>query len=802
MHVTFDWLREFVDLGEISPEEYSDKMTMSGSKVESIQVLGNEITNVVVGKITAVDPHPQADKLVICKVDVGDDEVVIVTGAKNVAPGQLVPVALPGATLTGGMKIGVSDLRGVESSGMLCSAGELGMNADLMSKEDTEGIYIIKEEVAVGTDAKSILGLEDVIVEFELTANRPDCQSIIGMARETAATLDEHLVLPVVEVDDTQGEGSIEEYLAVQVDNPLGCPRYKARMMRVIKNQPSPMWMQNRLLHCGIRPINAIVDVTNYVMLETGQPLHAFDYSKLGSKTILVRNAKEKETIVTLDGNERVLSAKDLVITNGEVPVAIAGVMGGENSDIEMDTERIVIEAANFDKNYVRNTSKRLNFRTDSSSKFEKGIDPELAGLAADRAAQLLMDMGVCQLIKGELDIYKGSKEQKEITVNAPWVNQFVGIDLDIEDMASYLEKLDLIVDVDGEDLLIKVPSFRQDLEIKEDIAEEIARLYGYNNIPNSIISGTATEGGRTKKQNYELSLKKLLTSKNFYEILTYSFTSENKLMDLNIDQDHSWMKNAISLINPLGEENRLMRTTLFAGLLPVVSHNYNRNIAEGAFCETAVVYEKAEQADQLPKETKKLSLGMYGSADFFAMKGIIEVLLEKSRISAAGVKFVRGENPMFHPNRHARVLVNGEEIGIFGEVHPKVVSAYDLPRRTYAAELNLELLFAQASDAIQFSELPKYPGVHRDLALLADEGIPAGDIEEVIVKNAGDLLKDVELFDVYQGEQIQAGKKSLAYALYFQAKDRTLTEPEIKEQIDAVLAACLKELNVVIRDA
>ncbi|QSX08953.1 phenylalanine--tRNA ligase subunit beta [Alkalibacter rhizosphaerae] len=802
MHVTFNWLKDYVDMEGMSPKEYSDRMTMSGSKVESVVDVGKEISKVVVGRILKVEPHPQADKLVICQVDVGDKELTIVTGAKNVAPAQLIPVALPGATLIGGMKIGVTDLRGVESSGMMCSAGELGMNTSLMSKEEIDGIYIITDEVPVGTDAKPILGLDDVVVEFELTANRSDCQSVIGMARETAATFDEHLVLPVVEISENDGTGSIQDLLSVEVDDPQGCPRYTARMMNVVQNGPSPLWMQHRLLHCGIRPINAIVDVTNYVMLETGQPLHAFDYDKLGSKTILVRNATEGEPVVTLDGNKRILSNQDLVITNGIEPVAIAGVMGGENSDIEDTTSKIVIESANFDKNYVRNTSKRLNFRTDSSSKFEKGIDPELAGFAADRAAQLLLDMGVCQLIKGKLDVYTEAPSKRRIVVDGPWVNRFVGIDLEIDKMASLLERLDLDVEVQGNDLMIEVPTFRQDLEIKEDIAEEIARLYGYNNIPNTIISGTATEGGRTKRQRFELDLKQVLTDKNFYEILTYSFTSENKLMDLNIGSDHSWMADAIPLLNPLGEENRLMRTTLFAGLLPVISHNFNRNIPEGSFYETAVVYEKGSSNAKLPVETKKMSLGMYGETTFFDLKGIVEMLLEKSRISMQSVSFEKGDHPMFHPNRHALVHVNGKEIGIIGEVHPKVVKTYDLPKRTYVGELDLDVLFENGTGEIRFEELPKYPGVHRDLAFLADEGIPAGDIAKVISDNGGTLLKEVELFDVYQGAQIQSGKKSIAYSLYFQATDRTLTEPEIKEQMDRILEACQEELGLVLRDA
>lgn len=801
MHVTFEWLKDFVNLGEISPLEYSDKMTMSGSKVEAVDLPGEGITNVVVGLITEITPHPQADKLVVCTVDVGNEVLTIVTGAKNVEVGQRVPVALPGATLHGGLSIGVSDLRGVESSGMLCSAGELGMNTSLMSKEDVEGIYIIPDSFPLGMDAKPILGLNDVVVEFELTSNRPDCHSVIGMARETAATLNELLVLPIVEIDEEAGEESIEEYLTVEVENTKGCPRYTARMMNVVNNGPSPMWMQHRLLHCGIRPINAIVDVTNYVMLESGQPLHAFDYEKLGSKTILVRSAKDQEEIVTLDGNRRTLSSQDLVITNGSQPVAIAGVMGGENSDIEAGTKRIVIESANFDKNFIRATSKRLNFRTDSSTKFEKGLDPTLAGYAVDRAAQWLLDLGVCQLIQGKRDVDSSQVDEKVIRVHGPWVNTFVGIELSMDEMAELLERLDLVVEVERDDLVIQVPTFRQDLQIKEDIAEEIARLYGYNKIPNTIISGTATEGGRSQKQRYELSLKQLLTHKNFYEILTYSFTNERKLMDLNIQGDHPWLLQTVSLVNPLGEDNRLMRTTLMPGLLGVISHNFNRNAPEGSFYETAVVYEKGDE-NSLPIETKRLSLGMYGSGDFFDMKGILESIFVKSRISERSIVYQKIQHSTFHPNRHSAIFVEDEEIGVFGELHPKVVKAYDVPKRTYVAEINLDKLYQLSTKNVHFTDLPKYPGVHRDLAFLAEEEIPAGDIQREILQLGGELLKDVQIFDVYQGAQIMAGKKSIAYSLYFQALDRTLTEPEIKECMDLILEGCREKWNLVLRDA
>ncbi len=802
MHVSLEWLKEFVDIGDIDPVRYCDEMTMSGSKVESLDILGEEIEKVVVGKIIKIESHPQADKLVICQVDVGDQTLQIVTGADNIKQGDKIPVALPGAKLVGGLKIKKTKLRGVESTGMLCSAGELGMKTSLMPKEETEGIFIFKEDYKLGMDAKPLLGLDDIIVEFELTANRPDCHSIIGMARETSATFDRHLLMPVIDIDDNSGVGKIDEKLSVEILDTQACPRYVARMMNVKSIGPSPAWMARRLLNCGIRPINVIVDVTNYVMLETGQPLHAFDYAKLGSDKIVVRSALKGEKTTTLDGSERILDEDALVITNGDIPVAIAGIMGGENSEIGSDTETIVIESANFEKNRIRNTTKKLNFRTDSSTKFEKGIDPELAGLAADRAAQLLIELGACELINGKIDAYVNKPDTKEIKVESNWVNEFIGIDITVEEMTEYLERLELAASIEGGVITVKVPTFRQDLDIKEDIAEEIARLYGYNNIPNTVISGTATEGGRSLSQKFENDVKDTLVNNNLYEILTYSFTSRNKLMDMNLSSDDDLLNDSIELINPLGEENSLMRTTLLPGMLQVISHNYNRNLTEGAFFEFAVKYKNAGDRDCLPVETKSLSLGMYGEKDFFSIKGIVELIMEKARIPSQRVEYLKGALPTYHPNRNAIIVVEGQEIGYFGEVHPKVCKNYDLPAKTYCGELNFKKIFELSNKEIKFEELPRYPGILRDLAFLAEEMLPARKIEDTIRKNGGNLLKDVVLFDVYQGSQIQKGYKSMAYSLYFQARDRTLTDDEIRAVMDKILDSCKNELGISLRDA
>lgn len=797
MFTSFNWLNDFVEIDNLQMKDFEEKMTMSGTKVEGIEELGKEVTNVVVGKILSIEKHPDADKLVVTKVDVGDEVIQIVTGANNISEGDYIPVAKVGAKLID-LKIKKSKLRGIESCGMMCSAGELGMNTSLLHKEDTDGIYILKEEYPLGSDVKPILGLDDKIVEFELTANRSDCLSLIGIAREVSATFDRHLVTPIIEVHET--EEKIEDYLKISIEDEELCPRYAARMIKVNKIEPSPDWMQRRLLNSGIRPISNIVDVTNYVMLEMGQPLHAFDYNKLNTGEILVRRAHKGEKLTTLDGIDRDLTEDMIVITNGKEPVAIAGVMGGANSDIDENTKMVVIEAASFNKKSVRLTGRKLGLRSESANRFEKGVDPNLATAAADRAAQLLEEMGAGTVLQGKVDVYPKKAEPITIEVDADWVNKLVGIQIPVDKMKEYLDRLFLNVEVSGNKLLVEVPTYRQDLEIKEDIAEEIARIYGYNNIPNTIMKGVTTKGGRNKKQVFELEIRNALRFKGFYEILTTSFTGMSRLTALNITPEDS-LFNGVKIINPLGEENSIMRPTLLPSMLQVLSHNYHRSVSEAMLFEIATVYGNIEDlGKQLPNEEKKLCLGMYGDKDFFTIKGYVELLLEKLRINEE-IEYTRLNHPSFHPGRAAILLIENKEVGIIGELHPTVVENYDLPQRVYVCELNIERLFDLSNEEIAFTELPKYPEMTRDMALLVKEEITAKEIQDIIKVNGKSLLEDVKIFDIYRGEQIPEGHKSMAYSLVFRAKDRTLIDGEVNEiftkiteEIEAKLGAKLRE--------
>ncbi|MFZ7131063.1 MAG: phenylalanine--tRNA ligase subunit beta [Eubacteriales bacterium] len=794
MIVSLNWLKEFVDIEDIDSDDLCEKMTMSGTKVEGIERLGENISNVVVGKIVSIEKHPDADKLVVTKIDVGNETLQIVTGADNIHEEDYVPVALVGSSLQD-IKIKKSNLRGVESCGMLCSAEELGMNTSLLSKEDTVGIYIFKKAYPLGCDVRPLLGLDDQVIDFELTANRPDCMSVIGIAREVSATLNRHLILPIISVKENRN--NIREHLKITIQDEDLCPRYVTRMLKVKKIEPSPQWMQQKLLNSGMRPINNIVDVTNYVMLEMGQPLHAFDYDKLITNHILVRRAQEGEKIITLDSVERNLDGNMLVITNGTIPVGIAGVMGGENSEIDNKTKMIVIESACFDKKATRYTGKKLGLRSEAENRFEKGVDPDLADLAADRAAQLLQELGAGEVFRGLIDIYPQQAKKKVISVDPEWMNAFIGINLSINQIIEYLERLFLTVKLEGEVLKVAIPTYRQDLEIKEDIAEEVARMYGYNNIPNTIIKGVATEGKRSERQQFIYSIKNLLSLQGFYEIITYSFTSKNKLEAIYYPLE----RNIVPLINPLGEENGIMRPTLIPGMLQVMSHNFNRNTHAGLFYEVAVTYkDNGALGSDLPTEEKKICLGMYGDKDFFHLKGYIQGILKKGRIKEK-VNYIPDNNKMYHPYRCAAIIIGNEQIGSFGEIHPMVVDKFDLPTPSYICELNLERLMKYMNKDILYHELPKYPEINRDIALLVEDQITAKEIEDVIIKNGEKLLESVELFDVYRGKQVEKGYISMAYALTFRAQDRTLRDVEVNKIFEQIVLSLKRDVKAKLRE-
>ena len=792
MLVSLNWLKEFVDI-KMSPYDFGEALTMSGTKVETLTVVAENVANIFTGKITKIEPHPNADKLIVCTVDMGTDERVIVTAARNVFVGAIVPVAVDGAVLANGTKIGTNDFRGLLSYGMFCSIEELGMNTDLFSKEIMEGILILPENTPLGMDARELLWLDDVIIDVELTANRSDCQSIIGIAREASATLD----LPMAGFTTyvaTESANQIADYLSVKIEDPA-CPRYVAKMLKVKKIEASPLWMQIKLQNSGVRPINNIVDVTNYVMLELGQPLHAFDYDSLQSQEIVVKTTTNKK-IVTLDDKERDINETMLMITNGKAPVAIAGVMGGENSEITETTSLIVLESANFNKGSVRLTAKQLGLRTEASARFEKGVDPELAGVAALRATQLLLEIGACEVIEGLIDVYPKVASLKKVSVDVNWFNTFVGISLTIDEIAKMLTRLFFKVEKSADHVLeVEVPSYRLDIDLKEDLAEEVVRIFGYDMIPGTIMGGETMVGGKTPVQKFEDTLKNILVGQGYYETLTSSFTSEKRLHGLNSQLED----NLIPLINPLGEENSIMRHTLIGHQLEVISLNYNRKNPYGLFFELSNTYRKNSKPGELPIEEQKLAISSYGGEDYFELKGVVELLLEQSGIKYPD--FIAGGSDFLHPGRKAEIFVEGIKLGEIGEIHPIVVKNYELPKRCYVCQLNFAALYDCASLDNKFTDLPKFPASNRDLAILLKADIPAAAIEAIIRNNSGDILESIDLFDVYTGAQIPDGYKSLAYALNFRHHERTLNDNDINPVIDQILSELKRSFDAQLRE-
>lgn len=792
MLVSLNWLKEFVDI-KMSPYDFGEALTMSGTKVETLTVVAENVANIFTGKITKIEPHPNADKLIVCTVDMGTDERVIVTAARNVFVGAIVPVAVDGAVLANGTKIGTNDFRGLLSYGMFCSIEELGMNTDLFSKEIMEGILILPENTPLGMDARELLWLDDVIIDVELTANRSDCQSIVGIAREASATLD----LPMAGFTTyvaTESANQIADYLSVKIEDPA-CPRYVAKMLKVKKIEASPLWMQIKLQNSGVRPINNIVDVTNYVMLELGQPLHAFDYDSLQSQEIVVKTTTNKK-IVTLDDKERDINETMLMITNGKAPVAIAGVMGGENSEITETTSLIVLESANFNKGSVRLTAKQLGLRTEASARFEKGVDPELAGVAALRATQLLLEIGACEVIEGLIDVYPKVASLKKVSLDVNWFNTFVGISLTIDEIAKMLTRLFFKVEKSADHVLeVEVPSYRLDIDLKEDLAEEVVRIFGYDMIPGTIMGGETMVGGKTPVQKFEDTLKNILVGQGYYETLTSSFTSEKRLHGLNSQLED----NLIPLINPLGEENSIMRHTLIGHQLEVISLNYNRKNPFGRFFELSNTYRKNTNPGELPIEEQKLAISSYGGEDYFELKGVVELLLEQSGIKYPD--FIAGGSDFLHPGRKAEIFVDGVKLGEIGEIHPIVVKNYELPKRCYVCQLNFAALFDCSSLDNKFTDLPKFPASNRDLAILLKADIPAAAIETIIRKNSGDILESIDLFDVYTGAQIPDGYKSLAYALNFRHHERTLNDNDINPVIDQILSELKRSFDAQLRE-
>lgn len=784
MNLSMKWLKEYVDI-DASPREFAEAMTMSGSKVEGYEVEGEEIKNVVVGKVLKVERHPDADKLVVCSVDVGKGEPVqIVTGATNVTAGVIVPVALDGSTLPNGVKIKKGKLRGVESCGMLCSLGELNLTVNDFPYAIEDGIFLLQEPCEIGQDIQSAIGLNDVEVEFEITSNRPDCLSMHGLAREAAVTFNKPITLHTPEVKGNTGD--INSMLKVSVLNTELCPRYSARIVKNVKIAPSPRWMRERLRACGVRPINNLVDITNYVMLEYGQPMHAFDYRFVKDSTITVRNARENETITTLDGAERKLSPEMLVICDSEKPMAVAGVMGGEYSGIIDDTNTVVFESAVFKGASIRTTAKKLGMRTESSGRFEKGLDPQNTFPALQRACELVELLGAGEVVGGIIDIDHTDKNLRTIALEPEWINRFLGIELSVAEMVRILKHLGF--GCDGK--TVTVPSYRTDVLHKADVSEEIARIYGYNNIPNTALTGTA-DGALTEEQKFRATISELMRASGCNQVETYSFISPKHYDKIRLEKD-SPLRSCVTIVNPLGEDTSVMRTTMLPSMMEVLARNYNNRNPSASLFELGTVYIKNSDETKLPQEDNVLCIGMYGGdADFFTLKGIVEALA--ASIGTEELDFEAVTNhPTFHSGRCARVTVGGQTLGILGEVHPLTLENYGLETRAYLASLDVTTLFNARTALKTYVSMPKFPATTRDIALLCDDMLPVLTIEKAIRKAAGRILEKIELFDVYKGKQIEDGKKSIAFSLILRSSEGTLTD----EQTDAAMKRILKAME------
>lgn len=791
MDLSIRWLKDYVDIGDISMRDFSEAMSMSGSKVEGWTTEFEDVKNVVVGKILSVEPHPDSDHLVICQLDVGQQEPVqIVTGASNVHVGDMVPAALHKSQLPNGVKITKGKLRGVMSNGMMCSIAELNLTKGDFPYAAEDGIFLLQEDCQVGQDIASAIGCNDTCVEFEITPNRPDCLSVLGLAREAAVTFGKELKMHTPQVKGCGGD--IHDYLSVEVRNPQLCPRYTAKVVKNVKIGPSPRWMRERLRASGVRPIDNIVDITNYVMLEYGQPMHAFDIEYVKDHKIIVRNAVSGETIQTLDGVDRTLSEDMLVIADSEKASAVAGVMGGEHSGINENTHTVVFESACFKGSSVRITAKKLGMRTESSGRFEKGLDAQNCLPAVMRACELVELLGAGEVVDGVIDVDNTNYQPTRIHLDADWTNRFLGTDIPKEQMVKILT--DLQFQMEGDEII--VPSFRSDVEHKADIAEEIARFYGYNNIPTTIAKGSP-EGGYNEYQKFERVVNQNMLAQGMYEIMTYSFVSPKQYDKIRLPKDDP-KRQSVVIRNPLGEDTSIMRTNAIPSMMDILSKNYNNRNGAVSLYEIGNEYIPVE-GELLPDEVPNLVLGMYGDdKDFFTFKGVVENLLDTLAIREYDVD-AKSDDPTFHPGRCAVLSKDGEEFGIIGEVHPLVCANYGINTRVYVGKLKLRKLFAMMDTQRSYVPMPKFPASTRDLALLCDDALPVMTMEKAIKAAAGKILEKIELFDVYKGSQIAQGKKSVAFNISMRASDRTLTDEEVNGAMSKILKA-LEELGAQIR--
>ena len=809
MRTSLKWIKDLVPgIEDLTPQEYLDAMTLSGSKGEYYVELDKNLENIVIGQILKIEKHPDADKLVICQVNVGqEDPVQIVTGAPNVFEGAVVPVVLAGGKVAGGhdgstppeegIKIKKGKLRGVPSNGMMCSIEELGSSRDMYPDAPENGIYIFKnrDDIKPGDDAIKALGLDDAVIEYEITSNRVDCFSILGIAREAAVTFDKPFCPPVVE--PTGNDEDVNDFISVEVKDTELCPRYTARVVKNIKVGPSPEWMQRRLAAQGIRPINNIVDITNYVMEEYGQPMHAYDLSTIAGQKIIVRRAEDNEKFVTLDGQERTLDSSMLMICDAEKPVGIAGIMGGENSMITDDVDAILFEAACFDGTNIRLSGKKLGMRTDAQSKFEKGLDPNNASAAIDRACQLIEVLGCGEVVGGMVDVYGKVKAPHEIPFQPERINRLLGTDLSAEQMLGYFKSLELEYDADRNIMII--PTFRQDLLGTADLAEEVARFYGYSNIPSTLPSGESTSGKVSFKHRVEDVAKETAEFCGFSEGMTFSFESPKVFDKLRLDADDP-LRQAITIANPQGEDYSIMKTTPLNGMLVSLARNFNRRNKDVKLYEMAKIYlPKSLPLTEYADERVQFTLGFYGEGDFFTMKGVVEEFLER-----AGMHDIVDYDPnagknFLHPGRQANIIYQGKVIGYMGEVHPEVCENYDMKTRAYIAVLDMPFITEMATFDRHFKGIAKHPAVNRDISMVVKKDILVGQIEKVIREKGGHHLESYHLFDIYEGSQIKPGYKSVAYSITFRANDRTLEEKDITAAMDKIIAG-LEDLGIELR--
>ena len=805
MDTSLSWIKAYVPDLDVTAQEYTDAMTLSGTKVEGFEKMDADLDRIVVGQIDKIEKHPDADKLIICQVNIGTETIQIVTGAPNVKEGDKVPVVLdggrvagghePGQRVAGGIKIKKGKLRGVPSNGMMCSIEELGSNRDMYPEAPEYGIYIFQKDVEVGSSAISALGLDDVVFEYEITSNRVDCYSVIGIAREAAATFRKEFHPPVV--TPTGNDEDVNDYVKVTVKDQELCPRYTARVVKNIKIGPSPEWMQRRLASVGIRPINNLVDITNYVMEEYGQPMHAYDLDTIAGREIVVRRAEDGEKFVTLDGQEREMDSSVLMICDGEKSIGVAGIMGGENSMITDNVKTMLFEAACFNGTNIRKSAKKIGLRTDASGKFEKGLDPENAQAAIDRACQLVEEMGAGEVVGGMVDVYAEKREPSRVTFDAEKINALLGTDLTKEQMLGYLKLVELEYDETTNEIV--APTFRQDIHRLADVAEEVARFFGYDNIPTTLPSGEATTGKLSYKLRIEEVARNIAEFCGFSQGMSYSFESP-KVFDKLLLPEDSKLRQAIEIRNPLGEDYSVMRTTSLNGMLTSLATNYNRRNKNVKLYELGNVYlPKALPLTELPDERMQFTLGMYGEGDFFSMKGVVEEFFDKIGLRGKETYDPNAGKTFLHPGRQANIIYDGTVVGYLGEVHPDVADIYGIGERAYIAVIDMPEIVARATFDRKYEGIAKFPAVNRDLSMVVPKNIMVGQIEEVIEKNGGAHLESYSLFDLYEGAQIKSGFKSVAYSITFRAKDRTLEESDISKAMDKILAG-LEAMGIELR--